>query len=223
MDFVVAIDGPAGSGKGTVTKMVAEKLGLVNIDTGAIYRGVTLNIIRNNISLTDKEKIKEMLDTINIEVEVENNNTTVFLEGKDITNKLRNKDVTDLVSPVARIIEIREFIDNISRKIAKGKNVIMEGRDIGTTVFPNANVKIYLDATPEERAKRRFKQNIEKGINIPYEEILENIMFRDKNDSTSPVGTLKIADDAVYIDSTNMSIEEVVDEVIRLIKEKKKF
>lgn len=223
MDFVVAIDGPAGSGKGTVTKMVAEKLGLVNIDTGAIYRGVTLNIIRNNISLTDKEKIKEMLDTINIEVEVENNNTTVFLEGKDITNKLRNKDVTDLVSPVARIIEIREFIDNISRKIAKGKNVIMEGRDIGTTVFPNANVKIYLDATPEERAKRRFKQNIEKGINIPYEEILENIMFRDKNDSTSPVGTLKIADDAVYIDSTNMSIEEVVDEVIRLIKEKKIF
>lgn len=223
MDFVVAIDGPAGSGKGTVTKMVAEKLGLVNIDTGAIYRGVTLNIIRNNISLTDKEKIKKMLDTINIEVEVENNNTTVFLEGKDITNKLRNKDVTDLVSPVARIIEIREFIDNISRKIAKGKNVIMEGRDIGTTVFPNANVKIYLDATPEERAKRRFKQNIEKGINIPYEEILENIMFRDKNDSTSPVGTLKKADDAVYIDSTNMSIEEVVDEVIRLIKEKKKF
>lgn len=223
MDFVVAIDGPAGSGKGTVTKMVAEKLGLVNIDTGAIYRGVTLNIIRNNISLTDKEKIKEMLDTINIEVEVENNNTTVFLEGKDITNKLRNKDVTDLVSPVARIIEIREFIDNISRKIAKGKNVIMEGRDIGTTVFPNANVKIYLDATPEERAKRRFKQNIEKGINIPYEEILENIMFRDKNDSTSPVGTLKKADDAVYIDSTNMSIEEVVDEVIRLIKEKKIF
>ena len=223
MDFVVAIDGPAGSGKGTVTKMVAEKLGLVNIDTGAIYRGVTLNIIRNNISLTDKEKIKEMLDTINIEVEVENNNTTVFLEGKDITNKLRNKDVTDLVSPVARIIEIREFIDNISRKIAKGKNVIMEGRDIGTTVFPNANVKIYLDATPEERAKRRFKQNIEKRINIPYEEILENIMFRDKNDSTSPVGTLKKADDAVYIDSTNMSIEEVVDEVIRLIKEKKKF
>ena len=223
MDFVVAIDGPAGSGKGTVTKMVAEKLGLVNIDTGAIYRGVTLNIIRNNISLTDKEKIKEMLDTIDIKVEVENNNTTVFLEGKDVTDKLRNKDVTELVSPVARIIEIREFIDNISREISKGKKVIMEGRDIGTTVFPNANVKIYLDADPEERAKRRLKQNLEKGINIPYEEILENIMFRDKNDSTSPVGTLKKADDAVYIDSTNMSIEEVVDEVIRLIKEKTEF
>ena len=134
--------------------------------------------------------------------------------------KIREKDVTELVSPVARIVEIREYITNLSRKIAEGKNVIMEGRDIGTIVFPNADVKIYLDATPEERANRRLKQSIEKGIDITYEEILANIMFRDKNDSTSSVGTLKQADDAIYLDSTNLTIEEVVDKVIEIIQEK---
>ena len=220
MSLVVAIDGPAGSGKGTVTKMVAEKLELINIDTGAIYRCVTLYMIRNKIELTDIEKIKEMLKSINIELRIVNKDNIVFLEGEDVTKKIREKDVTELVSSVARIVEIREYITNLSRKIAEGKNVIMEGRDIGTIVFPNADVKIYLDATPEERANRRLKQSIEKGIDITYEEILANIMFRDKNDSTSSVGTLKQADDAIYLDSTNLTIEEVVDKVIEIIKEK---
>lgn len=220
MSLVVAIDGPAGSGKGTVTKMVAEKLELINIDTGAIYRCVTLYMIRNKIELTDIEKIKEMLKSINIELRIVNKDNIVFLEGEDVTKKIREKDVTELVSSVARIVEIREYITNLSRKIAEGKNVIMEGRDIGTIVFPNADVKIYLDATPEERANRRLKQSIEKGIDITYKEILANIMFRDKNDSTSSVGTLKQADDAIYLDSTNLTIEEVVDKVIEIIKEK---
>ncbi len=220
MSLVVAIDGPAGSGKGTVTKMVAEKLELINIDTGAIYRCVTLYMIRKKIELTDIEKIKEMLKSINIELRIVNKDNIVFLEGEDVTKKIREKDVTELVSSVARIVEIREYITNLSRKIAEGKNVIMEGRDIGTIVFPNADVKIYLDATPEERANRRLKQSIEKGIDITYEEILANIMFRDKNDSTSSVGTLKQADDAIYLDSTNLTIEEVVDKVIEIIKEK---
>lgn len=222
MSFVVAIDGPAGSGKGTVTKMVAEKLDLMNIDTGALYRGVTLYMLRNSIDLTDKERIDKMLKTIEISLEVVNNENKVFLEGKDVSKQIRENDVTELVSPVARIVEIRNFLDNLSRKLSEGKNVIMEGRDIGTNVFPNADVKIYLDATPEERAKRRFKQSMEKGIDITYEEILKNIMFRDKNDSTSPIGTLKQAEDSIYIDSTNMTIEEVVEEVIRIIKEKDK-
>lgn len=220
MSLVVAIDGPAGSGKGTVTKMVAEKLELINIDTGAIYRCVTLYMIRNKIELTDIEKIKEMLKSINIELRIVNKDNIVFLEGEDVTKKIREKDVTELVSSVARIVEIREYITNLSRKIAEGKNVIMEGRDIGTIVFPNADVKIYLDATPEERANRRLKQSIEKGIDITYKEILANIMFRDKNDSTSSVGTLKQADDAIYLDSTNLTVEEVVDKVIEIIKEK---
>jgi len=220
MSLVVAIDGPAGSGKGTVTKMVAERMGLINIDTGALYRCVTLYMIRNKIELTDIEKIKEMLKNINIELKIVNKDNIVFLEGEDVTKKIREKDVTELVSPVARIVEVREYLTNLSRKIAEGKSVIMEGRDIGTIVFPNADVKIYLDATPEERANRRLKQSIKKGIDITYEEILANIMFRDKNDSTSSVGTLKQADDAIYLDSTNLTIEEVVDKVIEIIKEK---
>ena len=220
MSLVVAIDGPAGSGKGTVTKMVAERMGLINIDTGALYRCVTLYMIRNKIELTDIEKIKEMLKNINIELKIVNKDNIVFLEGEDVTKKIREKDVTELVSPVARIVEVREYLTNLSRKIAEGKSVIMEGRDIGTIVFPNADVKIYLDATPEERATRRLKQSIKKGIDITYEEILANIMFRDKNDSTSSVGTLKQADDAIYLDSTNLTIEEVVDKVIEIIKEK---
>ena len=220
MDFVVAIDGPAGSGKGTVTKKVAQKLGLINIDTGAIYRSITLYMIRNNIKLDDKEKIKDMLNKIDIDLQIINGENIVYLEGEDVSKIIREESVTNLVSPVARIIEIREYADYLSRKIAKGKKVIMEGRDIGTHVFPDANVKIYLDASPEERAQRRLKQNIEKGIDISYEEILKNIMFRDKNDSSSPIGTLKKAEDAIYIDSTNMNIDEVVSEVINIIKEK---
>ena len=220
MDFVVAIDGPAGSGKGTVTKKVAQKLGLINIDTGAIYRSITLYMIRNNIKLDDKEKIKDMLNKIDIDLQIINGENIVYLEGEDVSKIIREESVTNLVSPVARIIEIREYADYLSRKIAKGKKVIMEGRDIGTHVFPDANVKIYLDASPEERAQRRLKQNIEKGIDISYEEILKNIMFRDKNDSSSPIGTLKKAEDAIYIDSTNMNIDEVLSEVINIIKEK---
>ena len=126
-----------------------------------------------------------------------------------------------LVSQVSHIVEVRNSITNLSRKIAEGKQVIMEGRDIGTNVFPNADVKIYLDASPEERAKRRQKQNEEKGINIPFEEIVENIKFRDNNDKTSPVAPLKQAEDAIYIDSSDMTIEEVAAKVIEIIKQKR--
>lgn len=218
MGFIVAIDGPAGAGKGTITKLVGEKKNLIYIDTGALYRCVTLYMIRNNIDLDEIEKIKELLNKINIELKKENNEDLVFLDGEDVSKLIREKEVNELVSQVSHIVEVRKNITNLSRKIAKGKNVIMEGRDIGTNVFPNADVKIYLDATPEERAKRRLKQNIEKGIDIPYEEILKNIIFRDNNDKTSSVAPLKQAEDAFYIDSSNMAIEEVVNRVIEIIE-----
>ena len=221
MGFVVAVDGPAGSGKGTITKLVGEKRNLVYIDTGALYRCVTLYIIRNNIKLDDTLSIKKCLNSINIEFKKGKEKDLVFLDGEEVTKRIREKDVDELVSPVSHIVIVRENITNLSRKIAEGKYVIIEGRDIGTNVFPNADVKIYLDATPEERAKRRFKQNKEKGINTPYEEILESIIIRDKNDKTSNVAPLKQADDAIYIDSTNMTIEEVVNRVIEIIDEKK--
>ena len=220
MGFIVAIDGPAGAGKGTITKLVGEKKNLIYIDTGALYRCVTLYMIRNKISLNEIDRIKEALNKINIEFKKENNEDLVFLNGKDVTKLIREKEVNELVSQVSHIVEVRENITNLSRKIAEGKNVIMEGRDIGTNVFPNADVKIYLDATPEERARRRMKQNQEKGIDIPFEEILKNIIFRDNNDKTSTVAPLKQAEDAVYIDSSDMSIEKVVETVIEIIDRK---
>ncbi len=223
MGFVVAVDGPAGSGKGTVTKKVAQELNLISIDTGAMYRCVTLNMLRNNIGLQDTEKIKELLKTIKIEFKKERNNVDqVFLNGENVTKLIREKEVNEFVSQVSHVVEIRENITNLSRKVAEGKEVIMEGRDIGTNVFPNAEVKIYLDATPEERAKRRLRQNIEKGINISFDEIVENIKFRDYNDKTSPVAPLKQAEDAIYIDSSNMKIDDVVKKIKDIVIEKKK-
>ncbi len=218
MSFVVAIDGPAGSGKGTITKLVGEELGLVYIDTGALYRCVTLSMIKNNVGLEESEKIKEILNTINIEFKKEENKDSVYLNGEDVTKQIREKEVNELVSQVSHLIQVRENITNLSRNIAEGKKVIMEGRDIGTNVFPNADVKIYLDATAEERARRRLKQNQEKGIDISYEEILKNIIFRDNNDKTSSVAPLKQAEDSVYIDSSDMTIEEVKNEIINIIR-----
>ena len=220
MGFIVAIDGPAGAGKGTITKLVGEKKNLIYIDTGALYRCVTLYMIKNNIKLDEIDKIKEALNKINIEFKKEDDEDFVFLNGENVSKLIREKEVNDLVSQVSHIIEVRENITNLSRRIAEGKNVIMEGRDIGTNVFPNADVKIYLDATPEERTKRRVKQNQEKGINTPFEEVLNNILLRDNNDKTSDVAPLKQAEDAVYIDSSDMPIEKVVDRVVEIIEDK---
>lgn len=221
MGFVVAIDGPAGSGKGTITKLVEERLGLISIDTGAMYRCVTLYMIRNNIGLDEEEKIKELLTKIDINLIKENGIPKFYLDGEDVSKQIREKEVNELVSQVSHIPVVRENMVNLQRKMAEGKRVIMEGRDIGTNVFPNANVKIYLDATPEERANRRYKQNLESGItDISYEEILQNVIFRDNNDKTSSVAPLKQAEDAVYVDSSDLTIEQVVDKIISIIKER---
>ena len=222
MEFIVAVDGPAGSGKGTITKLVGEKENLVYIDTGALYRCVTLAMLRKNIGLEDLEQIQEILNTIDIEFKQVNGEKKVYLNNENVSKEIREAAVNKFVSQVSHIVIVREAITDLSRQIANGKQVIMEGRDIGTNVFPNADVKIYLDATPEERARRRQKQNEEKGINIPFEEIIENIKFRDNNDKTSKVAPLKQADDAIYIDSSNMTIEEVAEKVIEIIKQKRR-
>ena len=217
MSFIVAIDGPAGSGKGTITKQVGEKLGLINIDTGAMFRCVTLNMIQEKIEIEDGNKIKEILDKIDIDLK---ENGQVFLNREEVTKRIRENDINRFVSPVSVIPMVRERLLEIQRKMAQGKNVIMEGRDIGTVVFPNADVKIYLDASPEERARRRVKQNQEKGIRASYEEVLKSIMDRDKIDATRQIAPLKQAEDAIYIDSTNMTIEEVIGEIVKIVKEK---
>ena len=218
MSFIVAIDGPAGSGKGTITEIVSKKLGLVNIGSGSAYRCVALAVIENGIKPDEKEKIIKLLDEIEIEFESEGQEDIVYLNGKKVTDRIRQKDVTAIVSQISAIKEVRFKLNDIFRKAAEGKKVIMEGRDIGTYVFPNADVKIYLDASVEVRAKRRYNQNKEKGIEMPYEEILEAIKVRDENDKNKEIGALKLADDAVYIDSSDMSIEEEANAVIEEIK-----
>lgn len=221
MSFIVAIDGPAGSGKGTITSLVGKKIKLENIDTGAMYRCVSLDMINKHIKLDEQDKIKELLNTIDIKLKKENEEDKVYLNGEDVTSLIRTKEVNDIVSQVSHIVIVREKMVKLQRNIAENLDIIMEGRDIGTNVFPNADVKIYLDATPEERAKRRMRQNKEAGIDSKYEEILANIKFRDNNDKTSKVAPLKQAKDAIYIDTTNMNIEEVVEKIVDIIKEKR--
>ena len=216
MSLVVAIDGPAGSGKGTITKIIADKLNLVNIDTGAMYRCVALACINNGIKLEEEDKISELAKKIKIEFDTEGH---TFLDGEDVSKRIREKDVSGLVSPVSSIVAVREEMVKQQRKLAEGLDVIMEGRDITTVVFPNADFKFYLDATVEERARRRFVQNQESGIEMSLEEIKESIEARDYNDMHKEVGALKRTDDQIYVDSTNMSIEEVADFMINKIKE----
>lgn len=218
MSFIVAIDGPAGSGKGTITEIVSKKLGLTNIGSGAAYRSVALAAIQNNIPVTDTKRIIGLLDKIKIEFRKVNDKDLIYLNGEDVTRRIRDKDVTSIVSKISSIKEVRFKLNELFRKSAEGKKVIMEGRDIGTYVFPNADVKIYLDASLDERAKRRVKQNEELGIkNISFEEIKEDIRKRDEQDKNKEIGALKKAEDSIYIDSSNLGIEEVANKIIDII------
>lgn len=213
--MIIAIDGPAGSGKGTIAKLVAQKLHLVTIDTGATYRAIALAAIKNNVSVKDTDKIIEL--SLNSNIELDEDGRT-FLNGENVTNEIRSKEVSEIVSIVSKIVEVRKNLVLLQRKLAEGKNVIMEGRDITTVVFPDADYKFYLDADVVERAKRRYKENQEKNINMTYEEILENIKLRDYNDTHKEYGALKRVDDAIYIDTTNMSIEEVTNKIVSIVE-----
>jgi len=215
MNKIIAIDGPAGSGKGTLAKALAKKLGLVNIDTGATYRCVALKVLRNNIDIEDKEKIIDIAKNTNIDLLPDG---TVLLDGEDVTKEIRSKEVTSIVSPISSITKVREVMVDIQRKIAEGKDVVMEGRDITTVVFPNTKYKFYLDASLEERARRRYEENKEKGIDMTYEEVLDNIKKRDYNDMHKEVGSLVRTPDQIYIDTTNLTVEEEVEIIEKIVK-----
>ena len=219
--IAIAIDGPAGTGKGTITKIVAEKLGLVTIDTGATYRCITLAMIKQNVKLEEEEKIKEILEKSKIEFKNINGEQHTFLNDEDVSKEIRSNKVNSMVSQVSALKFVRYKMVDLQRKLAEGKDVIMEGRDIGTYVFPNADVKIYLDAQPEERARRRQKQNEEVGIQSTYEEDLAGIIARDENDKNKEMGALKVAEDAIVVDGTHGTIEENVQKVIEIINKKK--
>lgn len=215
MGKVVAIDGPAGSGKGTVAKTLAKLCNLTYIDTGAMYRAIAYLSLKNNIDITEEEKIVDMARSSKIDFI----DGKTYLNGIDVSEDIRTMEVTCIVSPISSIVKLREILVDLQRKMAEGKDVIMEGRDITTVVFPNADYKFYLDASVTERANRRFKENTLKGMNVSYEEILENIKKRDYNDMHKEVGALTRTKDSIYIDSTNLTIDEVIDKMRKIIEE----
>lgn len=215
MGKVVAIDGPAGSGKGTVAKTLAKLCNLTYIDTGAMYRAIAYLSLKNNINITEEEKIVDMARSSKIDFI----DGKTYLNGIDVSEDIRTMEVTRIVSPISSIVKLREILVDLQRKMAEGKDIIMEGRDITTVVFPNADYKFYLDASVTERANRRFKENILKGMNVSYEEILENIKKRDYNDMHKEVGALTRTKDSIYIDSTNLTIDEVIDKMRKIIEE----
>lgn len=211
---IVAIDGPAGSGKGTISSIVKDRCNLVYIDTGATYRCVALAALRNNIDISEVDKIIDISKNINIEFTLDGN---VYLDGNLVTKDIRSKEVTKIVSPLSSIVEVRKNMVDLQRKMASNHDVIMEGRDITTVVFPNANYKFYLDADLEVRAQRRYKELVDANIDMSYDEVLANIKARDYNDMNKEVGALKRTSDQIYIDTTNMTIDEVVDKVVSIV------
>lgn len=216
----VAIDGPAGSGKSTVAKLISKELGYVYVDTGAMYRTVGLYCINNGISLEDNKSIVKVLPLIDINLEFDMGVQKIFLNGKDVTDEIRIQTVANAASKVAAIPEVRELLVKLQRKIADKNKVVMDGRDIGTNVLKNARVKIYLDAAVEERAKRRCNELSEKGISFDYNNIEEEIIKRDDYDKNREVNPLRAACDAVVIDTTGLSVEQVKNKIMEIIKSK---
>lgn len=215
-NFAIAIDGPAGSGKSTVAKIIAEKLGIIYVDTGAMYRAVALFCIRNGVDTTDEAAVNMLLPKIEIRIVLENGMQKIFLDDEDVTGKIRTQEVGQGASDVGLILAVREKLVEIQRELAKGASVIMDGRDIGTNVLTNAQVKIYLNASVEERAKRRLGELEGNGIKADLDEVMNQIIFRDKNDMTREHNPLKKAHDAIEVDTTNMDIDQVVNEIIKI-------
>lgn len=213
-NITVAIDGPAGAGKSTIAKKIANKLGLVYIDTGAMYRAVTYLFLVANVNIDDMSSMENLLNKINIEFK----NNKIILNSEDITEAIRTPKVSNNVSKISSIEIVREKLVDMQKNMALNENIIMDGRDIGTNVLKNANVKIYLTASVEERAKRRFIELSKKGFNVNINEIQNEIITRDTNDSNRKLNPLKKAEDAQVIDTTNKSIDEVVNDIVEIIK-----
>ena len=215
----VAIDGPAGAGKSTVAKAAAKELGYIYVDTGALYRTIALNAVRNGV-IDDNDKIIEMLADTEVELKYIDGVQAVYLNGEDVSSLIRTPEISMGASNVSAIPKVREFLLELQRDIARKNNVIMDGRDIATVVLPNADVKIFLFASPECRAERRYKELIEKGEDVKFEDVLADVNQRDYQDSHREIAPLKPSEDSVMCDTSKLNLEESIQAVINIVKEK---
>lgn len=218
--FNIAIDGPAGAGKSTIAKKVAKELDFIYVDTGAMYRSMALYLIRKQIKAAEVDKIITLLPGIHVTIAYENGEQHVYLNGEDVSALIRNEEVSQMTSSISTIPEVREKLLDLQRDLAKENNVLMDGRDIGTCVLPNAELKIYLTASTKVRAKRRYDEMVEKGMECNLRELEASIKERDYRDMNREVAPLKQAEDAVLLDTSDMNIEEVVNAIIQMVKER---
>ena len=216
----VAIDGPAGAGKSTIARASAKELGFIYVDTGALYRAVGVYCLRKGITTTDAESVGSVLGEINVELKFIEGVQHVYLNGDDVSTEIRLPEASMAASNVSAIPSVRAFLFDLQRDIASKNNCIMDGRDIGTVVLPNAKVKIFLTADPEERAMRRFKELEEKGSTVTYQEVLDDLKVRDYNDSHREIAPLKPAEDSVIVNTTGNTLEQSIDLMINIIRER---
>lgn len=222
MSFNVAIDGPSGAGKSTISKTVSKMLGFVYVDTGALYRTIGLYFYNNNISPDDTAAVEAGLGNITVELSYVDGEQHVFLNGADVSSDIRMHIISEYASKVSAVTAVRAFLLDMQRDIASKNNIIMDGRDIGTVVLPDAQLKIFLTASAEVRADRRYKELIEKGQDVVYDNILKDIIDRDRRDEQREIAPLKIADDAVLVDTSDCDFDQSVDKIISIIKERMK-
>ncbi len=221
MSIAIAIDGPAGAGKSTISKAAAKRLGFIYIDTGALYRTVGLAATRAGVEPKEGKEVDKLLSQITVELTFNDKGEQVVLLNKeDVSGLIRTPEASMMASAISAVPSVRAFLLDLQRDIAKTNNVIMDGRDIGTVILPDAEVKIFLTASPEARAKRRYDELIEKGMDVKYEDILQDVITRDYNDSHREIAPLKQADDAVLADTTEVDLEGSIELIINIIKEK---
>lgn len=216
----IAIDGPAGAGKSTIAKSIAKKLQIIYVDTGAMYRAMGLYFIRENINTENPKEVKQACDCVEVTIEYKDGNQQVILNGENVTKLLRKEEVGKMASTVGKLQDVRTKMVELQQSLARIRTVIMDGRDIGTVVLPDAGLKIYLTASSEERARRRWNELTEKGISCNKDEIEQDIIARDNQDMNRDISPLCQAEDAILVDSSNMSVEEVIDKIIALYHQK---
>ncbi len=218
--FAVAIDGPAGAGKSSIARQASKHFGFIYVDTGALYRAIGLAAIRNKADIKDKKQLCNLLENISVELDFKNNTQIILLNGEDVSGEIRTPEASMMASNVSSIKEVRDYLLDLQVGMSKKHNVIMDGRDIGTVVLPNAQVKIFLTASAQVRADRRYKELCEKGERVDYQSVLDDIIKRDYQDTHREIAPLKPADGAVHIDTSELTFDESVEKIISVIKEK---